>query len=219
MKAIDNVHHAIAAALDSRLDLSQIAVTAWRKEPVELLGRKVVHALGVARNREIELDDLIPKAHFGTVAQLAEEQSRETRPLVDYEDAAQVEDEFVGLIRKVAETKDAKFLAQARKQVHAAIMLSVDARLDGITLQDRYRKTPIEPALSLIAEVADYYRDFKQQCGLIDVADLLAGELEPVPGCQLVLIGGALPPLAVRSLRRIFPQAFFCACSLGHGGL
>jgi len=218
MRAIDNASHAIATALSEGLDLSQMVVTAWRRDDVLQLAGEVVRALGVL-NPETELDDVIFNATVGTIVEVAAANSNDTRSLVDFEDSAMCVDEFVALIRRVAETSDKTFLAQAQKQVHAAIALSIAARLDCVELQDRYRKAPIEPALSLVTEVADYYRDFKQQCGMIDVADLLAGELEAVPGCALVLIGRAVPPLAAQALRRIFPQAFFCTCSLGHGGL
>ena len=214
MRAIDNAYRAVAGAMAEGIDLRHLAVTAWRKADVARLGREVVRALG-ERDPELEVDDIYPEANIGTVAELAKARCVTIHWFIDAEDASTCENEFVDLIRRVAETLDDKFLQQARKQVHAAINLSLAARLDCVRLEDRYRKTPIEPALSLVTEVTDYYRDFKQQCGMIDVADILAGELEPVPGCKLVLIAGHLPKLAKQSLRRIFPQAFFCTCSLG----
>jgi len=210
MRSIDNVHHAIAAALTERIDLSQLVVTAWRAGEVSKLDAAVVRALGVS-NPDTILDDIIPGAIVGSTVAIIGAHTRDARPLIDGEDMDEMVTEFAALIQRATKTKSKEFLAHACQQIHAAIGLVIAARLDCVGLEERYKKTPIDQALSLIVEVADYYRDYKAQSGLIDAADMLVSELEPIPGCALALLDPVgMPLLALQALRHLLPRAFFC---------
>lgn len=192
--------------------MSRMAVTAWQAASVKALSIKVAQALG--GKPESEVDDIIPHALVDTVVNLVLANSNERRTLVDEEDMQKCENEYVELIRRASETKSERFLAAARRRVHAAIVLSLAARLNVISLQQAYRSAPIGAALSFVVEVAAYWRDFKRQSSLIDQADLLAGELEPVNSCKLCLLDRrGVPVLAMQALRRLLPQAFICLVS------
>jgi hypothetical protein len=209
MKPIDNVHHAIAAALTERLKLSHLVVTAWRKTETLRIAEEAVRALGVSKP-EVELDDIIANAHIDTVAGLALGNSTTTATLVDDDDVEQATTEFLTLIARATQTESKKFLQQARRQVHAAIALSMAARLDCVSVEEHYQATPIDQAISFVVEVADYWRDYKQQNEMVDIADIFAGELEPIDNCEFCLLDRrGMPPLAMQALRRLLPKAYF----------
>src|SRR5262249_24784702 len=128
MQSIDNVQHANGQALAEHIDLRHIAVTAWRRTELIFLETAVVRALD-AGGSELTLDDIYKDAHIGTVIELVHHRSRDRRHLMDAEDAEQVEDEYLALIAKASRTQSVRFLYQARRRVHAALNLSLIARL------------------------------------------------------------------------------------------
>src|SRR5215471_7841608 len=116
MRSIDNVPAAVTQALNEKLDLSHLVVTAWRAPIAKALAAEATHALAV-RNSEVELDDLIPGALVGSVVDIIAAASYDNRPLIDTFDLREVEEEFTALIARASKTTDAKFLRQARLKV------------------------------------------------------------------------------------------------------
>lgn len=213
MQPIDNVHHAIAAALTEQLDLSRLAVTAWHGATLAKLDAAIARALG-ADNPEVTVDDIIPGAIVGVVTDLVAEHTYDQRQLVTTEEMQECEDEYIDLIRRVSESEHQEYFEQVRRKIRAVVRLSVMARLRGLTLQEQLQLKPIGESLSFVTEVAEYYRDYKQQCGLIDFVDLLATDIKPIESCALCLFDYRdLAPLAMKALRRLFPRAFFCTVS------
>lgn len=214
MEPIDNVAHAISQATKEHLDLSRLVVTAWRRTTLDKLGAAVVDAFGFSEPPELTVDDVIRGAIAATPTQLISTHTRDKRRALDPEDAGICETEYVALIARACETRSETFLRQARHQVHAAIALALAARLDNESLEHRYRHTPLKCALSFVYEVAQYYADYKEQSGLLDIADLFLTDLEPIEACALCLIDrDGMPILAVQALRRLLPRAFFCTVS------
>jgi len=211
MLQIDNVDHAIGQALEERLDLSHMAVTAWRRSELTRLGQAVARALGTDKP-ELSVDDVIGSAIVGTASELVASHTRDKRHLIDAEDLHKIEDEYLALIAKASGTQSSMFLRQARRQISAALNLSLIARLDCVTAEQRYKSLGGQrAALSFVVEVDQYLRDYKQQCGLADVADLLTSELEPIDNCALCLLDPVgLPLLALLALRRLLPRAQLC---------
>jgi len=211
MKPIDNVFHAVSDAQAEGLDLSHLVVTAWSAAQITKLDRALVRGLGQPAG--VSVDDVIPTAIIGTVLDIVGERGKDSRQLMDGEDLRECEDEYIELIRKASDTKDPNFLERRRRFIKAAIDLSLRARLDGVTIEDKFYPTvkPIGMALSFATEVADYYADYKQQNNLLDAADLLAAELVPIEHCELCFLDrGGIPPLGITALRRLLPNAFFC---------
>lgn len=214
MRSIDNVFHAVSDALAEHVDLSRVAITAWHEGEVLKLDAAIACALG-SKDAETTVDDMIPGAIVGAVNAIMGEYTRDTRNLFGTDDALECEDEYVDLIRRASDTASEGFLRQARVKIRAALRLSVAARLDCMTLEDRYQRTPIKESLSFVSEVADYYRDYKQQCHLMDSADILASEVNAIEACALCFVDPTrLPLLGWQGLRRLFPRAFFCVCSV-----
>jgi len=130
-----------------------------------------------------------------------------------------VADQFAGLVQRVnelgEEPPDRKLLRQVRRQVDAVVRLSVAARCNEERLIDSYRVALAAgerlPAWSFVAEVSDYFREFKRIMKVADLADQLGAELEPVTACELALLedAGEVPPLGLRALRRLLPNASF----------
>src|SRR5262249_5573287 len=157
---------------------------------------------------------VIPGAIVGAVCAIVGEYTRDTRSLIDGDDMRECVDEFLDLIRRVSDTKSKDFLNETRLKIRAAIRLSVNARYHGVSIEQRRRQTPTGQALSFVTEVADYYHDYKKQSAVMDTADVLASDVDPVEACSLCLLHpGGLPPLGMQALRRLLPRAHFCAVS------
>lgn len=213
MRPIDNVIHAVADARAERLDLSRLAVTAWHGATVARLDLAIARALG-ADNPETTVDDMIPGAIVGPVTDLVTEYTIDKRNLLDTEDMQRCEDEYIDLIRRVSESEHEEYFEHVRSKIRAAVRASVVARLRDLTLEEQLALKPIGESLSFVTEVADYYRDFKQQCGLIDFVDVLATDLNPIDACALCFIDRReIAPRAMQAVRRLLPRAFFCTVS------
>jgi len=209
MRPIDNVEHAIGEALAERLDLSRMAVTAWREPEVIKLDTQIVRALG-RLEPEISIDDIYPKAIVGSVTAIVSEHIIGNHGFATAEDLEDCESKFAELIRHVGETQNEEFLQQARRHVHGAIMLSVGARLHCVLIDSMYHRARREQSLSFCMEVADYWRKYKHRRDLLDTADLLGADTNPITTCTLCLLDRTgMPPLAVQALRRLLPKAFF----------
>lgn len=213
MRSIDNAYRAVAAALAERIDLSHLVATGWHKAAVTKLDGAIVRALGI-QNADTTVDDIIPGALVETVTDLVVGSSSAPGIFIEGDDTRDCEDEYLDLIFRASEGNSENHLRHLRSRIRGAIRLSIAARLDCVTLRDRFERTPSETSFSFVTEVADYYRDYKQQCGLFDAADALTGKLEPIEACALCLIHRALPPLATQGLRRLLPKAFFCTVSI-----
>jgi len=211
MKSIDNAFHAVTDAQSEGLDLSHLVVTAWSTAQVTKLDRALVRGLG--KPDGLSVDDVITTATVGTVIDIVGERGKDSRQMIEGPDLRECEDEYIELIRKASDTSDPNFLERRRKFIRAAIDMSVRARLDGVGLEDKFYPTvkPVGMALSFATEVADYYRDYKQQSNLLDAADLLMSELVPIEHCELCFLDRVgIPPLGLAALRRLLPSAFFC---------
>lgn len=209
MRSIDNILHAVSDALAERIDLRRLAVTAWRAPTVTKLDAAIVRAFGY---NDLAVDDLIPTAIVGTTTAIVGDHIRDHRQLINREDMQECEDEYLDLLFRASDGNSENFLPDLRAKIRTAIRLSVLARLDGIMFEKSLRRNKTE--LSFALAVARYYRDYKQQCGLMDRADMLAAELEPVESCALCLISRRLPSLALQALRRLLPKAFFCTVAV-----
>lgn len=212
----------LVEAMREGLDLAHVAVMAWN-QGAQL--RNSVRATIAAEQRlppDLTLEDMIPGADpelIGSVCQVLRAYSYDNREPVTAWHRTAVADEFLELIKRASEvaddTADRKFLRGVRRQIDAAIRLAIGARLDEVSLIEAHRRAVTAgerlPAFSFVAEVADYFRDYKTQCDLADLADNLAARLEPVAACSLALIdeAGAIPPLGLRALRRLLPEASF----------
>jgi superfamily I DNA/RNA helicase len=107
---------------------------------------------------------------------------------------------FVDVIKQVGEIGDGKkslkFLHARKREIKAAILADIEARLTGQEL----------PLIAWFHEIADFYREYKRRNGMFDRADLSLAPIIPTTRCALLILDevsaedGAL-------LRSIFPAA------------
>src|SRR5262245_36332801 len=107
----------------------------------------------------------------------------------------------------------------------SSFLLAERARLNGLPLadahaDDRRRGVALPEAFSLVAEIADFYGEFKRREGIVDDADILTGPLYPAADCPLVLVDDAhaVPAAAQAAVARLFPRAALVAAG-GPGGM
>jgi hypothetical protein len=210
-------------AMREGLALDNVAALSWNHGNV--LRRELRIAIAKAMNYppDFDLDDMISGVDpelIGSVWGVVFEHSYDHRQPVTAEHRQAVTAEYVDLVRRVSEETDSKFLRAVHRQIDAAIRLSITARLDEIELEHAYRTRQAAgerlPAWSFVVEVAQYFRDYKRDLGLADLADHLAARLQSEPDCMLALIddAAAVPPLGLRALRRLLPNASFVLAGL-----
>ena len=212
----------LVAALRDGLTLPGVALLAWTAP-----GARAFTATATATVAELQgyppdtpLADMVPGTApelIGSVCTVIRANTDDTRELMTGEQRAEMAGEFLGLVKRVGElgesADDVTFLRRVRRQIDASVRLSIRARLDQHSLGDAYRAAVAAgerlPAPAFVEEVVDYYRDYRRQCGVIDLADLLGARLVPVDACALTLIDEAqgIPPLGLAALRRLLPRA------------
>jgi hypothetical protein len=210
-------------AMREGLPLDDAAVLSWNNGQVLRRELRVAIAKAFAYPPDFGLDDMIAGVDpelIGSVWQAVFEHSYDTRQPITAEHRHAVTTEYLELIRRVSEETDSKFLRSVHRQIDAAIRLSIAARLDGVELADAYRTRQAAgervPAWSFVVEVAQYFRDYKRDLGVADLADTLAARVDPVNTCMLALIddAAAVPPLGLAALRRLLPNASFVLAGL-----
>jgi hypothetical protein len=212
----------LVAALQDALPLDQVAVMSWQSGTALRQHVRAMIAKAMKYPPDLALEDMIPGSApelIGSVCHVLDGYTNGGSDPVTGAHRRQVADEFAELIKRAndmgEEAADHKFLRGVRRQVDAVIRLSIGARCEGVQLLEAYREALAGgarlPAWSFVTEVAAYFRDFKRDCKVADLADQLGAELEPVTGCTLALLEdtGNVPPLGLAALRRLLPNASF----------
>lgn len=203
------------------VELRRITILAWTPSTALALSgaaaNLVAGQLGSADG--LQLDDFDPDVIVGGLGAVAHDHSDDPRSAIGREELDEVADEFLAMIKFVCDLADnpadVRFLRQTRRRIEAAISLTVRATLFERTLWEEWARIKA-PDYSMVAEVAEHYRDYKRQCDVIDIADILAADVRPIEHCTLALIDQAaiIPPLGLQMLRRLLPRAsFVLTCS------
>jgi hypothetical protein len=214
------VGHILVDALCEGLKLDHVAVMSWNNGGAIKTATRIRVAQAMGHPPDLPLEEMIPGGDPELIGSVCRVLNAHTPGGCDYLQAdhrRQMADEYAELIRRVngADELDPEFRRGLRRQIDGVVRLSIAARCNGMTLLEAYRQAAADgerlPAYSFVLEVADYFREFKRQARLADLADLLAGELDPVPLCELALLedAGAVPTLGLRALRRLLPNASF----------
>jgi hypothetical protein len=216
------VGRVLVEALREGLDLDRLAVMSWSTGTALRNTTRATIAKAQGYPPDLSLEDMIPGADpdlIGSVWEILWAHSYDNRQPVTGEHRRAVIAEYLDLIRRAAQLGDDPleqvFMRGVHRQIDAAIRLSISSRLNEVSLHDAHRAGLVAgkrwPAFSFVAEVADYFRDYKRDLGVADLADHLAARLEPVTACNLALIedAGAVPLLGLRALRRLLPNASF----------
>ena len=204
-------------ALQDGIDLGQMAALAWTTPAAVTLSGTAATLL--ARHRgygadDLRLDDFAPDVALGSVGEIVHAFSSDPREPITHAELREATDDFAALIKRAADLGDGKadvsFLRRARRQIEAAIRLSIRAQLFERSLWEEWTRVKT-PDFSMVAEVAEHYRDYKRRCDVIDIADILAAEVQPIEHCVLALIdeAAAVPPRGLQTLRRLLPRASF----------
>jgi len=215
---------AAAAVAEFGVSLCQFALLAPTAARAHMLRRVVadLHRPGVA------LEEVLFPDMTGGVADVAFWRGPRARRATEGQMRIAAE-EFAARIARAGELADAPgdhlFLRARRRDVLAVFLLAGRARLAGRPLADmhaeeRGRGMALPEAFSMVAEIADFYAEFKHREGIVDDADILAGPLYPAPDCPLVLVddADAVGPTAQAAIMRLFPRAALVAAG-GPGGM
>jgi hypothetical protein len=217
------VGHILVEAMREGLELDRVAVMSWNSGSAMKYATRVLVAKAMHYPPDLSLEDMIPGSDpelIGSVWQVINARAYYggSDPVTG-EHRRLVADQFAELVKRMndmgAAAADRKFLRHVRRQVDAVIRLSVAARCDETPLLEAYRLAIAAgerlPAFSFVVEVADYFEEFKRVVKVADLADQLAAGVEPVTACELALLedAGAVPPLGLRALRRLLPNASF----------
>jgi hypothetical protein len=220
----------LVEALQDGLELERVAVLSWNSGTALKQAARVTVAKAMAYPPDLSLEEMIPDADpelIGSVVRVIDAHSFDRRDPVTGEHRRAVAQEFFELIKRITEVDDAadrRYIRSARRQIDAAIRLGINARLEEVRLVEAYRQALADgsqlPAFSFVTEVVSYFAEYKRGVGLADLADQLGAQVEPVPACTLALLedAGAVPPLGLRALRRLLPNASFVLAGVDSEG-
>lgn len=197
--------HIAAAAVGQGLGIHEIAVFA----PTRMAGDRQRALIGELCFPGVPPHDVFDSAVIGVPIDAARMHTLLRQPIVSRPRAAARE--FLDLIKRVGDLgdndTDRAFLQSRRHDIERTIQIDTRLRLRGEDL----------PPFAPLHEIADFYRAYKAQHGLIDVADLYRGPLA-VAGRVRLLLMDDIGNEARTMLARVFPNASTVASGNDLGG-
>lgn len=202
---------AAAASEEFGIPVSQFVVMAASPITAHVLKCRI----GDAVSRGTPLENLFFDHMAGSVRDVMRHASWQL-PLISPPQRRLLINEYLLLIRRAAGGGDGldEYLRAVRRSIVTALEVINRSRLQERSLAEVHAELTVSgalaalPALSMIAEISDFYRDAKSRMNVVDDADIYSGMLYPQDDVPLLLIDAVdVPRLAKRAVARVFPRA------------